>query len=81
MEDVRFDTANGSLRFSARWCDEVERFEGTWKHGEIVGEIRGSGEPVEVRLRSGDSDWPPMARADWKSRIDEIVSVRAPRCR
>jgi hypothetical protein len=80
VEDVRFDEGDGSLRFSARWCDEVDTFEGTWNGEEIAGELRGRGEPVRVTLRRGESEWPLMSRADWKVRTDEIVRLRAPKC-
>lgn len=81
VEDLRFDEADGSLRFSARWCDDVEKFEGTWKGKKIAGQIQGREAPVKVVLIGGDPDWPPTTRAEWRARIDEIVRIRAPRCR
>lgn len=86
VTDVRWDESTGSFRFTARWCNEIETFEGVLKGRELVGTITSKSasarrsESTKVALTSEESDGAPRPRAAWKAQWDEKMRRSGPKC-
>ena len=78
---VRWNRSTGSLRFTVRWCGETATFRGILKGREIAGEVVARGARTKVRLRRSDFEQAPVRRAEWKSRVDQVLKRLGPRCR
>ena len=74
VSDLKWNEATGSFRFNARWCDEVETFDGNLTPEGLVGTVtngaRGGGTAAKVSLRKSGAEWPITSRADWASMIE-----------
>jgi len=84
VSDLKWNEATGSFRFNARWCDEVETFDGNLTPKGVVGTVtngaRGGGTAAKVSLRKSGAEWPITSRADWASMIETMIKRRGPKC-
>jgi len=84
VSDLKWNEATGSFRFNARWCDEVETFDGNLTPMGVVGTVtngaRGGGTGTKVSLRKSGPEWPITSRTDWASMIETMIKRRGPKC-
>jgi hypothetical protein len=84
VSDLQRNEATGSLRFTARWCEGVETFDGVLTPKAVVGTltsgVKRGGSAAKVSLRKSGAEWPPRPKADWTSMIEKMIKRRGPKC-
>lgn len=84
VSDLRWNETTGALRFTSRWCEEVETFEGVLTPKSLAGTITGGGRAdgssKKVELRRISDAWPSTTRTDWASLVEKMLKRRSPKC-
>jgi hypothetical protein len=85
VTDLSWVESTGVLRFTAKWCNEDESFEGSLQKGRLVATITSRRvsertESATVVLTKQNDDWGTLPRAEWRALIDKILEARTPKC-
>jgi len=84
VEDLKWNETTGAFHFTARWCAEVETFDGRLTPKLLTGTVtagpKSGGAVKKLSMRRGRDDWPSKNRSDWAALVEKMLKRRAPRC-
>ena len=82
--DLKWKETTGAFHFIARWCAEVETFDGLLTTKLLTGTVtagpKSGGAVKKLSMRRGRDDWPSTNRSDWAGLVEKMLKRRAPRC-
>jgi hypothetical protein len=80
VTDLLWDSASGTIQFTARWCDGTEVFRG--KVGrDVRGTLAAHGRSENLTLRRGDTaSMGKDQRAEWEAFVSDELKRRQPKC-
>ena len=84
VEDLKWNETTGAFHFTARWCAEVETFDGLLTPKLLTGTVsaapKSGGAVKKLSMRRGRDDWPSANKSDWAALVEKMLTRRASRC-
>ena len=82
--DLRWNESSGALHFTARWCDNIEIFDGVLTPKSVSGTVmlgpKAGAAAKKVELLRVRDEWPSTNRAEWASLVEKMLKRRGPKC-
>jgi hypothetical protein len=82
--EVVWNQSSGALRLSAKWCDEIQSFDGIMSSGSNAGTLTtrrgGTESSAKLSLKKDEAEEFTRPRAAWTSLIERVLASRAPKC-